>query len=140
MEAKTIGFNIMSSLREEYSKENRDRFIEEWRGNANAIVENLPADVRERFCFTTRMDPYNNGRSKIGKLIVRRKIDNRCISGVNGNVLLSTNHIFRQTRNLRLRASVVLPKEGTSYRFCNLHYKSYFSPSATARFREAPGC
>jgi prepilin-type N-terminal cleavage/methylation domain-containing protein len=144
IEGKTIGFNIMNDLAEEYTNENRESFLENWRGNIFEKVEALPEDVKGKFCFIPRVDPYSNARKgdfHQGLLWISRKINNRCTAnGDTGNLVLGTRNIFSDTESFTPFASLRLPKEGDSFRFCNLHYKTYSNSDAEARLREADGC
>ena len=142
-EAKTIGFRITSSVIEEYTKETRSNFIENWKRNIEAMVNDLPDETKERFCFTPSTVPFINPElapRPLVKLFIRRKIDGRCVSGNHGNVLLSSWPIFVGSKKVNIYGSARIPKRGTSFQFCNLHYKTYFSAVRPALFREAPGC
>ncbi len=142
-EGKTIGFDIMNSLAEEYTNRNRENFIENWRRNVFAKVAELPVEDRERFCFTARADRYENarwGEFHQGLIWITPKVNNRCSAGVTGNLYLGTRNIRSNTESFTPHAGLRLPKEGTSFRSCNLHWKSYINSSSTPRFREASGC
>ena len=147
VEAANIGFSIVSAIIETYSLENRQTFIDEWRSNVDTHVSNLPIEVRQNFCFTRRVDPipgYTEGiRTHLNYkpvLIVSRRINNQCITGIHGNAYLQTSLIKPDTPNLYRGASLRLPNEGESFSFCNLHVKYMNNPNNITRFFEARGC
>ncbi|WP_028952531.1 PilW family protein [Synechococcus sp. CC9616] len=145
IEAKTIGFNILNSVKEEYTRESRRSFIANWSRNIRAEVEDLPQDVKDRFCFTPTMKHHRrntNMQYHSGSLILARKINGACAYGVSGSGLLSTR-IRSNTSNLQFYGQVRMPKD-LSYeplnRSCNIQTKFFSNPNASPTFREARGC
>ena len=145
MEVKTIGFNILNSIKEEYTRNTRRRFIANWRRNILAKVEDLPQDVKDRFCFTPTMRHLRrntNMQYHSGNLGLARKIDGACNYGVHGYGLLSTN-IRSFTSNLKFYGQVRMPKDLSHEPLnmsCNIQTKYFSNPNAPAVFKKARGC
>ena len=148
LEGARIGFRIVNAIIETYTQQSRQRFVDEWIRNVDAHISDLPPDVRQKFCFLRRIDPYQredeNGQPYTeysGKFIFTLRINNRCNFGTtHGNGILSTTQIKPTSIRLRSTGSIRFPKEGNSYRWCNLHFRHLWDPLNDGHFREARGC
>jgi len=147
IEGAHIALRIVKPITEAYTQESRQTFVDEWEDNANRSLNDLSIDGSENFCFTPRLDTYARYENGVfthndyrGIFIVARRINNRCVTGNHGQVVLHTQIIKETTTSLSSAAYLRLPKEGDSFRGCNLHIRTIFRVDDRGSLREAYGC
>ena len=147
IEGAHIGLRIGKPIAETYTQESRQTFVDEWEDNVNRSLNNLSINGSENFCFTPRLDTYARYQNGVfthndyrGIFIVARRINNRCVTGNHGVVVIHTSMIKETTTRLLTPAYLRLPKEGDSFRSCNLHIRTIFRVDDRGSLREAYGC
>jgi len=147
IEGAHIALRIVKPITEAYTQESRQTFVDEWEDNVNRRLNDLSIDGSENFCFTPRLDTYARYENGVfthndyrGIFIVARRINNRCVTGNHGQVVLHTQIIKETNTSLSSAAYLRLPKEGDSFRGCNLHIRTIFRVDDRGSLREAYGC
>ena len=147
IEGAHIALRIVKPIAETYTQESRQTFVDGWEDNVNRSLNNLSIDGSENFCFTPRLDTYARYENGVfthndyrGIFIVARRINNRCVTGNHGQVVLHTQIIKETNTSLSSAAYLRLPKEGDSFRGCNLHIRTIFRVDDRGSLREAYGC
>ena len=147
IEGAHIALRIVKPITEAYTQESRQTFVDEWEDNVNRSLNDLSIDGSENFCFTPRLDTYARYENGVfthndyrGIFIVARRINNRCVTGNHGQVVLHTQIIKETNTSLSSAAYLRLPKEGDSFRGCNLHIRTIFRVDDRGSLREAYGC
>ena len=147
IEGAHIALRIVKPITEAYTQESRQTFVDEWENNVNRRLNDLSIDESENFCFTPRLDTYPRYVNGVfthndyrGIFIVTRRINDRCVTGNHGQVVLHTQIITETKTSLFSATYGRLPEEGDSFRSCNLHIRTIFRVGDRGSLREAYGC